>query len=214
MHGRDPVDPNFTGFDKYRHDGAYHWRHLDERPEYRRKVDLVVDILDDGSAVLDLGCGDAAYASVVAKHASEVVGVDADPDAVALGRKELRRAGIMNVRCFHLPFGRLDLAAVDRPEPFDLVYSMDVIEHLPDPSELLRVAVACARRGARIVIGTPAYLGDDLVSPYHVREFRPDELWDLLEEHLVLDQRLLLTDRRSDGVVHDDAFLVGIGRPR
>lgn len=214
VHGQDPKDPNFIGFDKYRHDGAYHWRHLQEQPEYRRKVDLLTDLLDDASAVLDLGCGDAAYASVLAAKASEVVGVDADPAAIALGRKELRRAGIANVRCYNLPFGRLGLPALDRTEPFDMVYSMDVIEHLPDPAELLKVAVACARPGAQIVIGTPAYLGDDLVSPYHVREFRPDELWGLLEEHLVLEQRQLLPDLRLDGVVHEDAFLVGLGRTR
>lgn len=214
LHGQDPDDPNFIGFDKYRNEGAYHWRHLDERPEYRRKVDLLAELQEDGSAVLDLGCGDGAYASVLAPGASEVVGIDADPDAVVLARKELRRAGITNVRCFQLPFGQVDLAGLDRAEPFDLVYSMDVIEHLPDPVELLTVAVACARPGARIVIGTPAYLGDELVSPYHVREFRPEELWDLLEQHMVLDERLLLPDFRSDGVVHGDAFLVGLGRRR
>ena len=31
-----------------------------------------------------------------------------------------------------------------------------------------------------VIVGTPKFLGDDLVSPYHVREFSSDDLVALL----------------------------------
>lgn len=48
--------------------------------------------------VIDVGCGDGRMALGCAPYASEVVGVDPDPEAIRLARKKARQLGVTNVR--------------------------------------------------------------------------------------------------------------------
>jgi ubiquinone/menaquinone biosynthesis C-methylase UbiE len=48
--------------------------------------------------VIDVGCGDGRMALGCAPHASEVVGVDPDPEAIRLARKKARQLGATNAR--------------------------------------------------------------------------------------------------------------------
>jgi 2-polyprenyl-3-methyl-5-hydroxy-6-metoxy-1,4-benzoquinol methylase len=207
-------DPNFIGFDKYRRNGAYHWIELDESDEYRGKIDLVGRYATPTDRCLDVGCGDGAYAFALSRHVTHVVGIDADYDAVRLANRELRRRSVANVRCQQRAISDLTLAAVHEAEPFDLVYSMDVIEHLPQPEQLLERAVSVVAPTGTVVVGTPLFLGNALLSPYHVREFRRDELVELVEPWLDLSDVHVLPMRRLDGAVHDEGFVVAVGQPR
>ena len=47
--------------------------------------------------VIDVGCGDGRMALGCAPYASEVVGVDPDPDAIRSARARARELGITNV---------------------------------------------------------------------------------------------------------------------
>ncbi len=210
--GQQVSDPNFIGFDKYRDHGAYHWRELEKNQEYRAKIQLLEGLVKDGDACLDLGCGDGAYVYSLSKRGAEVVGVDADVHAARLAGEQLARAGATNARCLHLALSQVDGASVGR-ESFDLVYSMDVIEHLPEPTELLDVACRMVAPGGTIAIGTPLYLGDHLVSEYHVKEYTRDEFEALVGSRLRLDRVEILRDRRLDGKMYEESFIVGIGRP-
>ena len=208
------TDPNFIGFDKYRINGAYHWIELEESEDYRGKIEVVTEYASPTDRCLDIGCGDGAYAYALSQHVASVVGVDADYDAVKLGNRELRRRGVEKVTCHQLVIADLDLAAVGATTPFDLVYSMDVIEHLPEPEQLLERAVSVVAPTGLVLIGTPLYLGDALLSPYHVREFRRDELLEIVDPWLEITEVHILPMRRLDDVVHDDGFVVAVGRAR
>lgn len=48
--------------------------------------------------VIDVGCGDGRMALGCAPYASEVVGVDPDPEAIRLARANVRQLGATNVR--------------------------------------------------------------------------------------------------------------------
>jgi ubiquinone/menaquinone biosynthesis C-methylase UbiE len=48
--------------------------------------------------VIDIGCGDGRMALGCAPYASEVVGVDPDPEAIRLARKKARDLGADNVQ--------------------------------------------------------------------------------------------------------------------
>ncbi len=207
-------DPNFIGFDKYRRDGAYHWVELAESDDYRGKIEVVGRYATPADRCLDIGCGDGAYAFALSQHVTAVVGIDADYDAVKLANRELQRRAVANVTCHQMVIADLKLAAVGMSAPFDLVYSMDVIEHLPEPEQLLERAVSVVAPTGYVVIGTPLYLGEALLSPYHVREFRRDELLALVDPWLDLTDVHVLPMRRLDGVVHDDGFVVAVGRAR
>lgn len=47
--------------------------------------------------VIDVGCGDGRMALGCAPYASEVVGVDPDPDAIRSARSRAKELGITNV---------------------------------------------------------------------------------------------------------------------
>lgn len=51
-----------------------------------------------GKRVIDVGCGDGRMALGCAPYASEVVGVDPDPEAIRLARAKARRLAAANVR--------------------------------------------------------------------------------------------------------------------
>jgi arsenite methyltransferase len=51
-----------------------------------------------GKRVLDLGCGDGRLALGVAPFATRVDGIDPDPEAIAIAKRNARKAGVRNVR--------------------------------------------------------------------------------------------------------------------
>src|SRR4051794_16514455 len=75
----------------------------------------VAGFLRPGSA-LDLGCGEGADAIWLGEQGWEVLGVDISPTAVARGREEAARRGLVRVR-----FEAHDLALWNPPIAFDLV---------------------------------------------------------------------------------------------
>lgn len=205
-------DPNFIGFDKYRDHGAYHWKELQRNEEYRAKIHLLEGLVGAGDACLDLGCGDGAYVYSLSKRCAEVVGVDADVHAARLASAQLAKAKAANARCLNLALSQVDRGSVGR-DGFDLVYSMDVIEHLPQPHELLDVACRMVRPAGLIAIGTPLFLGDHLVSEYHVKEYTREEFEALVGSRIALERIEILPDIRLDKKMYDESFIVGIGRP-
>ena len=51
-----------------------------------------------GKRVIDVGCGDGRMALGCAPHASEVVGVDPDPEAIRLAQRKARELDTKNVK--------------------------------------------------------------------------------------------------------------------
>lgn len=207
-------DSNFIGFDKYTRAGAYHWDEMDNSPDYRAKAEFVLRHVGQQHDVLDVGCGDGAYMHRLASACHTITGIDADPEAVRLARTMLRKHGDTNATVHRMPISNVTLEAFARARPFDVVYSMDVIEHLPDPTEICERIAIVAGSDTQVIIGTPNYLGDELVSPYHVQEFTAAEFRSLLEPYIRNICLHHLPMRRSDNRVHDDGFLVIVGEAR
>lgn len=197
-------DKNFIGFDKYERHGAFHWRELENNAIYRRKVETIMSRVSPSDAVLDIGCGDGAYAAYIAKQCKSVVGVDADYDAIRLAKTKARGLGIPNCTFIQSAIGGLNLRRTGVRRPFDVIYSMDVIEHLPDPEELLKVATSLISSNGLIIIGTPLFISPELVSPYHVREFTLPQIQALVRKFLRVDDETLLPIVRMDGKLHDN----------
>lgn len=94
--------------------------------------------------VLDVGCGGGQILSNLQQHGWTVEGVDFDPQAVAAARErgvQVRLGG---------------LADQDYPAgTFDAVIMSHLIEHVPDPAELIRECHRILKPGGRLVIVTP-----------------------------------------------------------
>jgi SAM-dependent methyltransferase len=133
--------------------------------------------------VLDAGSGNGRNSILLArKHPGlRFRGIDIDPAQVAAARDAAGRLALRNV----------EFAVADVTEPvgeseFDLVYNIDVLEHIEDDRRVLSNFARALRTGGWLVLHTPLspqrhFLKRcDLsacVNPLHVREgYRPGEL--------------------------------------
>jgi 2-polyprenyl-3-methyl-5-hydroxy-6-metoxy-1,4-benzoquinol methylase len=102
-----------------------------------------------GTRVLDIGCGNGALAALFLERGCAVVGVD------------LSQRGIEIAREAH-PAARFEVLAADdqilanlAEDPFDVVVSTEVIEHLYAPAAFLIGCRAALQSGGRLVLSTP-----------------------------------------------------------
>jgi len=140
---------------------------------HRAAYEYALADLEAGGAarVLDLGCGTGYGTARLAEGRATVVGIDrVPPDPESRGSGGL--------------FARADLYGLPlRERSFDRVVSFQVIEHLEDPTHYLRAIAAFLRDEGLAILTTPNLPMSDGVNPYHVHEYRADELEARLREH-------------------------------
>jgi SAM-dependent methyltransferase len=142
---------------------------------YRNLVSLVPGLWGGSQPpkrVLEAGCGDGGLAHAMQLHwpRSRLFGVEPAVAAVARGRAQ----------GFPVVEGMIGHAvpAEVADGAFDLIYSIHVIEHTPDPSGFLRDLSALLAPGGRIVITCP-----DGATP-HAELIHPDHLFSMTRTHL------------------------------
>jgi 2-polyprenyl-3-methyl-5-hydroxy-6-metoxy-1,4-benzoquinol methylase len=97
--------------------------------------------------VLDVGCGNGKLLDALSRRSSELTGIDASAAAIELARKRVPKANLMVADVQHtLPFS--DAA-------FDIVFMLDVLEHLQSPVRAVSEAGRVLRPGGRLAITTP-----------------------------------------------------------
>lgn len=116
------------------HNAYYHGtllRLLPERPE----------------RVLDVGCGEGAFATELASRARQVDALDSSPEMIAAAE----RATPANVCCVHA-----DLLSHDLPrEHYDAIVSVTALHHMPLDEALPRLANALRPGGVLAAIALP-----------------------------------------------------------
>ena len=126
--------------------------------------------------VLEIGCGEGYGAELLAGRARRVVAVDYDEAAIAHAGALYRDAAFLRANLAALPV---------RSGSFDVVASLQVIEHVWDHPQFVAECLRAVRPGGRLLITTPNRLtfspGRDVaVNPFHTHEFVADELAELL----------------------------------
>jgi SAM-dependent methyltransferase len=157
-----------------------------------------------GMKVVDLACGEGYGSAVLAEAASDVIGVDANPEAFAHAEAKYTRPG--------LSFRR-DLVE-NFAEPRDAVVFLQTIEHIADPAPLLD---GFARIAPVSYISTPNLLtlapegAEKSDNPWHIKEYRLEEYRALLEPHF---QRVEVFGLSYAGKlkIHEVALSVGWDR--
>ena len=122
-----------------------------------------------GGRVLDMACGEGYGSNVLAEHAAEVVGLDANPEAHEHARLRYGRAGLRFERGLVETFG--DAGA------FDAVVFLQTIEHVRDPGAVLEHERELLAPGGVAYVSTPNVLtlapagAERSVNPWHIREY-------------------------------------------
>lgn len=143
-----------------------------------------------GKAALDVGCGAGLLAEPLCRLGGEVTGVDAAAENVAAAKDHAAGAGL-NIDYRHGELSALGLGT------FDLVTSMEVIEHVADKPAFVAELVAHLAPGGLMVLSTPnrtaasrtlligaaEALGAVPKGTHHWDDFiTPEELGDLLAD--------------------------------
>src|SRR5438105_7430811 len=105
----------------------------------------------DGKTALDVGCGAGLLAEPLARLGATVTGIDASPEVVAVARE-------------HAAASRLAIdyragEVQDLSGQFDLVTSLEVIEHVADPAEFLKALARRLAPGGLLILSTPNATG-------------------------------------------------------
>jgi 2-polyprenyl-3-methyl-5-hydroxy-6-metoxy-1,4-benzoquinol methylase len=98
------------------------------RPKLLSVMDL---LLTDEGRILDVGCGFGLFAAYFGQTqpARRIVGVDPDARRIELARRVSRGLGLAN------EFSVGDVRDADVQGPFDAVYVLDVMHHIPESSQ-------------------------------------------------------------------------------
>ncbi len=102
-----------------------------------------------GLRVLNVGCGTGGFTVTARRAGARAVGVDSEPEAVAICRLKAERAnggGAVLGAAETLPF---------RDGAFDLVYCFSTLEHVADVAAAVREMVRVARPGGAVYVHGP-----------------------------------------------------------
>jgi SAM-dependent methyltransferase len=108
----------------------------------------------DHGTILDAGCGPGVFSFELAKRhpQAEVLGIELEPDLVERASEIARRAGLRNCR-----FEKGDVTQLDFDGTFDLVVSVDNLEHVEDDVTAMRTLLRALRPGGTLVVHVPGY---------------------------------------------------------
>ncbi|WP_447764389.1 bifunctional 2-polyprenyl-6-hydroxyphenol methylase/3-demethylubiquinol 3-O-methyltransferase UbiG [Sphingopyxis panaciterrae] len=101
-----------------------------------------------GRSALDVGCGAGLLAEPLARMGAAVTGVDAAPENIAAAQDHAAGQGLA------IAYHAGELAALPAAT-FDLVTSMEVVEHVADPALFVGELAARLAPGGLMILSTP-----------------------------------------------------------
>lgn len=130
--------------------------------------------LNAQTRVLDVGCGNGFTVGLFLEKGCSVVGVDASPDGIKIAQRTYPKGR------FEVLSGENDnILSQLNVEPFDLVVSTEVIEHVYDPHAFVRSCYRALRPGGRFICSTPyhGYLKNLVLASLNRWDRHANPLW-------------------------------------
>jgi 2-polyprenyl-6-hydroxyphenyl methylase/3-demethylubiquinone-9 3-methyltransferase len=100
--------------------------------------------------VLDVGCGGGILSEAMARSGARVLGIDLSQAVLDVAELHALQG---QVAVEYQAIGAEELAAL-RPDSFDLVTCMEMLEHVPDPAATLGALGRLVRPGGHVVVST------------------------------------------------------------
>ena len=103
-----------------------------------------------GRRALDVGCGGGLLTEALAARGAETTGIDLADEALEVAKLHGLESGI-SARYRAISAEAL---AAEQPGQYDLVCCLEMLEHVPDPSSVLRAIAALVKPGGTVVLST------------------------------------------------------------
>ncbi|MFT3666231.1 bifunctional 2-polyprenyl-6-hydroxyphenol methylase/3-demethylubiquinol 3-O-methyltransferase UbiG [Piscinibacter sp.] len=104
-----------------------------------------------GKRVLDVGCGGGILADSMARKGADVLGIDLAAKPLKVAQLHAMEAGTTSVSYREVAAEAL---AAESPAAFDVVTCMEMLEHVPDPSSVVRACATLAKPGGWVFFST------------------------------------------------------------
>ncbi|MCL2658136.1 MAG: bifunctional 2-polyprenyl-6-hydroxyphenol methylase/3-demethylubiquinol 3-O-methyltransferase UbiG [Betaproteobacteria bacterium] len=135
---------------------AHHW--WDPESEFRPLHEINPLRLDwinrqtklQGKHVIDIGCGGGILSEGMASHGAQVTGIDLSEKALGVARLHLYES---ELQVDYQKISAEEIAA-DRPNSFDVVTCMEMLEHVPDPASTIAACAQLAKPGGMVFFST------------------------------------------------------------
>lgn len=151
---------NISPDEWYKFEGLAHaWR--DDNGPFRRVLafnrcraacinDLIDHHQDDAHLeILDIGCGAGILTEAVAGTNRQVTGIDVSGHNIEVARFHAQQRN-HNLHYRHC----LAHTLLEEPTRFDVVLNTEVVEHVPDPAQLIRQSAQLVKPGGLLIIAT------------------------------------------------------------
>lgn len=124
--------------------------HLDLKQWHDDALSLAPEIA--GKAVLEVGCGAGDFAFALELQGGLVTALDFSATAIEVARRKASERGSQVV------FQQADACSLPFPdEGFDVVFSCECLEHLPDPAGAVREMARVLKPGGALILTTENY---------------------------------------------------------
>ena len=104
-----------------------------------------------GRRVLDIGCGGGILADAMARKGANVLGIDLATKALKVAKLHALEAQTEGVEYREVSAEAL---ADQQPESFDVVTCMEMLEHVPDPSAVVKACATLVKPGGHVFFST------------------------------------------------------------
>ena len=126
-----------------------------------------------GAAVLDVGCGGGLLSEAMAQAGAAVTAIDLAPNLLKVARLHGLESGVK----VDYRETSVEALAQDMPASFDAVTCMEMLEHVPDPSAIVRACATLLKPGGRLFLSTlnrtPAAFALAIVGAEYVARLLP-----------------------------------------
>lgn len=130
--------------------------------------------------VVDLACGTGYGSQILLKKSNSYIGIDINDEALSYAQKKYSRP--------NASFLKMDVNdLIFKNQSFESVVAFEMIEHLKRQHTFLKEVSRILKPKGVFIVSTPNRLiqspNGKLMSPYHTKEYSPEEFERLLKKH-------------------------------
>lgn len=103
-----------------------------------------------GKRVLDVGCGGGLFSEAMALTGAQVTGIDLGEESLAVAKQHAQESQLD----IHYTCQSVELFAEKYPGYFDVISCMEMLEHVPDPRQILHACAQLVRPGGYLFFST------------------------------------------------------------